>query len=224
MTATVTGIHLGIDTHANRPAANAAPAGSIYSCSTHGLIYKTDGSSWSTYATLGGGATNLDGLSDYAVATSFPGSPSTNDQCFRTDRDLLYFYNGTRWLTVQLYKESLGSQDQLNPFATNATMARMSTWFNDYDLWIETFYCFTYVVTTNSGVSYWTVDLKRGLAANVIATFNTSADAANLHKGHKAAAGALLTTTEVEMEVVITKTGTPGSIYVAGAVTYRLVG
>lgn len=58
MPATVTGIHLGPDTHANRPAANASglPIGSLYSCTDHGLIYITDGSAWSTWATLGGGA------------------------------------------------------------------------------------------------------------------------------------------------------------------------
>lgn len=57
MTATVAGIHLGIDTHANRPAGNAVPDGSLYSCTTHGLIYKSDfaGNSWATWATLGGG-------------------------------------------------------------------------------------------------------------------------------------------------------------------------
>jgi len=60
MPATILGSHLGIDTHANRPAANAAgqPIGALYSCSTHGLIYKTDGSTWSTYATLSGTDTN----------------------------------------------------------------------------------------------------------------------------------------------------------------------
>lgn len=51
MTATVAGIHLGLDTHANRPAANTVPDGSLYSCSTHGLIYKSDygGNSWATW-------------------------------------------------------------------------------------------------------------------------------------------------------------------------------
>lgn len=55
MTATVAGIHLGIDTHANRPAANTVPDGSIYSCSTHSLVYKSNfaGNSWATWATLG---------------------------------------------------------------------------------------------------------------------------------------------------------------------------
>jgi len=60
MTATVAGIHLGIDTHANRPAGNAVPDGSLYSCSTHALVYKSNfaGNSWATWATLsaGGGA------------------------------------------------------------------------------------------------------------------------------------------------------------------------
>ena len=42
--------------HASRPAANAVASGAIYACSDHALIYQSDGSSWSTYATLGGGA------------------------------------------------------------------------------------------------------------------------------------------------------------------------
>src|SRR4051794_760346 len=68
MPATIAGSHLGPDTHASRPAANAAgqPFGALYSCTTHGLIYKTDGSTWSTYATLGSGS-----LSDQGVVTYF---------------------------------------------------------------------------------------------------------------------------------------------------------
>ncbi len=59
MPATVAGIHLGPDTHANRPAANAAglPVGSLYSCTDHSLIYQTNGSAWSTWATLGSSET-----------------------------------------------------------------------------------------------------------------------------------------------------------------------
>lgn len=54
MTNTVAGIHLGADTHANRPDATAVTAGSLYSCSDHNLVYRSDGSTWSTWATLGG--------------------------------------------------------------------------------------------------------------------------------------------------------------------------
>jgi len=43
--------------HSARPAANAVGSGSLYACSTHGLIYQSDGSSWSTWATLGSSVT-----------------------------------------------------------------------------------------------------------------------------------------------------------------------
>lgn len=41
--------------HASRPAANAVGAGALYSCSDHDLIYQSNGSAWSTWATVGGG-------------------------------------------------------------------------------------------------------------------------------------------------------------------------
>lgn len=47
---------LGPDLHANRPAATAVPAGTLYSCSTHSLLYRSNGTTWSTWATLAGGA------------------------------------------------------------------------------------------------------------------------------------------------------------------------
>lgn len=55
MVASVSGIHLS-GTHAARPAANAVPDGSLYSCTTDALVYKSSfaGNSWSTWATLGG--------------------------------------------------------------------------------------------------------------------------------------------------------------------------
>jgi hypothetical protein len=56
MAATVSGIHGGLDTHANRPAGNTVPDGSLYSCSTHSLIYKSNlaGNSWATWGNLAG--------------------------------------------------------------------------------------------------------------------------------------------------------------------------
>jgi len=53
---TIPGMFLTGD-HASRPAATAVGDGTLYSCSTHSLIYQSDGASWSTWATLGGGAT-----------------------------------------------------------------------------------------------------------------------------------------------------------------------
>jgi hypothetical protein len=77
MPATIQGAHLGPGDHASRPAANAAgqPFGALYSCTDHALIYKTDGATWATYATLGtvgsGVATDTiwDAAGDLAVGT-----------------------------------------------------------------------------------------------------------------------------------------------------------
>jgi hypothetical protein len=77
MTATVAGIHIGIDIHTNRPAGNTVPDGSLYSCSTHSLVYKSNfaGNSWATWATLGGTSTTVatdaiwDAAGDLAVGT-----------------------------------------------------------------------------------------------------------------------------------------------------------
>ncbi len=56
MATTVFGDHLLTGDHASRPAAADVPQGSLYSCTTHGLVYQSDGvSSWATWATITGG-------------------------------------------------------------------------------------------------------------------------------------------------------------------------
>ncbi|MFN8621169.1 MAG: hypothetical protein U0869_10535 [Chloroflexota bacterium] len=52
MSATVQGILLS-GAHAARPAASGVSVGTLYSCSDHGLVYQTNGTAWSTWATLG---------------------------------------------------------------------------------------------------------------------------------------------------------------------------
>lgn len=50
--ATVPGI-LQTGVHGSRPAATAVAVGALYACSTHSLIYVSDGASWTTWATIG---------------------------------------------------------------------------------------------------------------------------------------------------------------------------
>lgn len=57
-------------THAARPAASAVGGGTLYSCSDHSLIYQSDGSAWSTWATVGGGGDgSLIGITRYQPGT-----------------------------------------------------------------------------------------------------------------------------------------------------------
>lgn len=41
-------------------------------------------------------------------STTFPASPTTGDLFYRTDRELLYFWDGARWLTASLFTEPVG--------------------------------------------------------------------------------------------------------------------
>lgn len=68
---TVAGTHLS-GNHAGRPAGNAVPDGTLYSCSTHSLIYVSSyaGNSWSTWATLGSAASGSITASGYTQATA----------------------------------------------------------------------------------------------------------------------------------------------------------
>lgn len=66
--------HLLDGIHASRPAATDVPAGTLYSCSTHGLVYQSDGATWSTWATLGAAetlpATIMDAKGDLIAASA----------------------------------------------------------------------------------------------------------------------------------------------------------
>lgn len=72
MAATVTGILL-TGNHAGRPSSGVS-AGTLYSCTTHGLIYQTSdtGSTWATWATLGGTAYTPPGQV-YSYPSTFSG-------------------------------------------------------------------------------------------------------------------------------------------------------
>lgn len=61
---------LGTGIHASRPAASAVGKGGLWACSTHGLIYQTDGSSWTTWATLGAAASGSITASGYTQSTA----------------------------------------------------------------------------------------------------------------------------------------------------------
>ncbi len=77
-TLTLPGVLLTGD-HASRPAATAVGTGTLYACSTHGLIYQSNGATWSTWATLGTAGALVDqGTFTYVDGTvaAAPGTPA----------------------------------------------------------------------------------------------------------------------------------------------------
>ena len=92
--------------HAGRPAANTVAGGTLYACSTHALIYQSDGSSWSTWASLGGTETLpvsiIDAKGDLIAGTAADTAArlavGSNDQILMADSGQS---SGLKWVSSQ---------------------------------------------------------------------------------------------------------------------------
>jgi hypothetical protein len=88
-------------THAARPAASAVGKGSLYSCSDHDLIYQSDGSSWSTWATLGAVASSHAAVWLTDASTQTIGTSSFTTVEFDTETtDTDGFHSGTGGILI----------------------------------------------------------------------------------------------------------------------------
>lgn len=172
--------------------------------------------------------------SGYDEGTSFPVSPSTNDKFYRTDRNMLYYYDGTRWLTTQIYFIELKHEDSgfTWPLTASAVTTHRGTlpFGDDYDVMLLEWHFLTSVTTTNNGTNFWTTTIKKfnsaGGGDTTIATYSTGTapDTANTFYNRKVAINALMGAYE-GFYVDATKTLSPGSFRLAaGHITCRLVG
>lgn len=84
--------HLLEGDHASIPAAASAPVGTLYACSTHGLIYKNDGAAWNLWATLGNAAgidsTTAQGLIDASIDALKGGVSAAYDTLLEIEAEL----------------------------------------------------------------------------------------------------------------------------------------
>lgn len=72
--------HLLTGDHASRPSASAVPEGTLYSCTTHDLVYQSTAGSWGTWLTAGGGSVAaLDDVGDVNAPTPSDGDVLTYD-------------------------------------------------------------------------------------------------------------------------------------------------
>lgn len=171
------------------------------------------------------GATGPTGTGGVASGTSFPGSPSTNDRYFRNDLGIEFFFDGTRWLSTTLYHDPFSVGDGTIPFTNSGIAAlRWAAWSGDYDIWLVKHHIWTYVGSQNNGSNYWSADLQKAPAGTSVRSFTTAADTVSTYTSHSAAIGALLGTTQLGLNVVITKTANPGVLYLGSSIAYRIVG
>lgn len=172
-------------------------------------------------------------VSAFAVASvagsSFPGSPSTGDRYFRTDRGIEYFYDGTRWLSTQLfYAVADRSSGQASSGVSYASVISPE----DTDKWLEDFTLEFFIDsggTALSGSHKWEVRPRKhgtGTTNVDLGSLITidSGSSAVWRVATKQDLDVLMGTTYGALGINMTKTGTPGNLRPQYAFTYRLVG
>ena len=160
--------------------------------------------------------------------TAFP-TAATGDRYWRTDLGRECYYDGTRWLSVQVFDLQLA--DTAAAGADGALLGRVGVPFaNAYDLWlIQADFMFRVDTTAsgNNGSHYWTINVRSLIADNTAttrATTNTSALSADVSYDVAVAIGAAMGTTVRVFDFYPAKTGTPGSIvYLSASIKYRLI-
>jgi hypothetical protein len=172
------------------------------------------------------------------AGTSFPGSPATDDLYYRTDRDMWYGYDGTRWLSQEYQVQMMATV--AFPIAATSLVGRWTPAGlvgagGAADIWLVSFDITFFVNAggTALGASHkWDGTLDKvpdgSGTPTVISTASSIASGASAVWRHTGphAIGALLNngTTHVTIQFTETKTGTPGALHVGPILTYRLVG
>lgn len=157
--------------------------------------------------------------------TSFPTSPSTGDRYRRTDLDYkVYFYDGTRWVTENIYRLDMGPGDKAQNTSTAGVFTRAVVPY-DKTIWLIDWEVGLLVASNNDGSNYWTANLMKAEptpAYTTIDSVDTSGDTATQPTHHRSALGETLTGA-TWLYVDMAKTGSPGTVRVLGCAHYREV-
>lgn len=167
-----------------------------------------------TSAGLAGGANN---------GTVFPSSPSTNDRFFRVDRGLEYFYNGTRWLTTEVFVDVHDHQ-----LSGGANVTLPLPYGGAYDLWSEGIDLSGVVSTGTPASNYdtYSIAVYDNTTGTTLGTITTAGfGASGVWSLVTLATGTLAAkTNKIIYSTKVSTTGTPGSGQIRLRHRYRLVG
>ncbi|MDQ2995471.1 MAG: hypothetical protein M3R61_00225 [Chloroflexota bacterium] len=177
------------------------------------------------------------GSRDLGRGTALPltadvrGGLLAGDRFFRTDLGWACYYDGTRWLTQHEVAHPLKINDTTAPvtyaLAGNSVTVQ-SPYRSDFSLYIMRVSSITSVAATNNATNFWTYTLRAlladGTSATTIHTFTTAADAAGVGSSHDSAPSTTaIISSRSYVDIVVTKTLSPGALTFWSTVYYRLI-
>lgn len=163
----------------------------------------------------------------YPSFTSNPANWPNNSPIYRSDKNLLIYFDGIRWLTVNELSFA-GLPEQVVPITTSGTGSRIM-WpsRSDYTVYITRLNLSTFVSGTNNGSNFWTLQLQSfgpgSSTTNLSPTVNTSADAGNSVTAHDIVINTAFSSSILAFFLNSTKTGGPAALYPWCTLYYRLI-
>jgi hypothetical protein len=164
---------------------------------------------------------------------SFPASPTTNDSYFRADLDLWFYYDGTRWLSSDLFETGYAGANMAASDPGNSCRGEAPPIPSGCsDIWLVDWLQTIDVVggTALSGSHNWVgtlVTVRDGSATqDTVTTATISSGALSVYrKLATVSIGALMDSGTAHGMYFVNwvKTGTPGNLYDYGTITYRIV-
>lgn len=162
-----------------------------------------------------------------ASGTSFPGSPSSGDRFYRTDRNIEYFYDGTRWLSTQLFTAGYpyNVAATTNPLDASAPHPFRH---KGYSIYIEDWQAASVLTNGTTASNYYAFRLSTFESTGSVVTslgsgLSSQNDTQNVWTSRSEAIGAVVASTVEMIYVSLTETGAATAFY-SFSYTYRLVG
>lgn len=162
-------------------------------------------------------------LNVVTYATSFPGSPTTGQRVLRTDRNIEYFYDGTRWLSSQLFL--VETRPDTFPMTASGNIRARNPFAGVYDIYVEKVNGPVSQTSADSAANYFVFQLYKegGSSVTLGTTFSTQNDTNNAWVGKSVTINAVVDSTFTRLTIDAAKTGT-STMYPLLGVQYRLVG
>lgn len=154
----------------------------------------------------------------------FPAAPSVGQRFYRTDRAIEYFYDGTRWLSTQLFTLALqNSTSQTATFATDI----INPWASVYSIYITDFAFMSRQSAGTTSANYFTCVLQNGsnpaAPTAISGTLSAIGNTLDLYEQERETTNAVVANTVTNFRFLFTETGSATAI-LGAAITYRLVG
>lgn len=171
---------------------------------------------------LGAHGLKFNGDGEITRGSTFPSAPATNHLHYKTNLGMWFFYDGSRWASVEVVPITLVPSKSLPGNLSATTTSVLEGGVPSAPLGTRLQMLVTgidvrgYANAVNDGSNYWTILTRAYPSTSTIKSLNTSALSSGGFALEATSDTAILPTTDYYLYCDATKTGTPGNLDLAG--------